>query len=109
MKRTKLAKILFIFSIAAVITSTIDAAAVGEPQRRSNSIKNTEKRVMDKEHSCACSREYWPVCGFDGFSYKTYPNDCMLRCKKVKKVKNMPCDQIEDKFIDTNETEAFPF
>lgn len=66
-------------TIAAIISSTIDASAIPEPRGRS---------------TCACPRMYDPICASNGI---TYGNECTFLCAQSKRtelkmVKRDACD-----------------
>lgn len=75
-------KMFLIMSIVAIVVSSIDAAAVGEPQIGRHPRRSSRGDSNDPDSACICPRIFWPVCGSDN---ETYSNSCTLRCRASKK------------------------
>lgn len=100
-------------SIAAVIVSSIDAAAAEEQllktDRRSQRTTLIQHRSKSPYEQCPCPRILWQVCGSDGI---TYGNKCLFNCAAkrrsgLKMVKAAPCDSEESEEEQEPKIETF--
>lgn len=72
MNRVSYVSLVLMISFVIVISSTIEASAIPEPD-------NSPSRGRS---SCACPRMYDPICGSNGI---TYGNECTFLCAARKR------------------------
>lgn len=85
MNQISCVKVILMMSIVTIISSTIEASAIPEPENNSRS----RGRSL-----CACPRMYDPICASNGI---TYGNECTYLCAArtktdLKIVKRDACD-----------------